>query len=282
MTGSSDGVLRIFRNYESPKDIELVTAFRGLTELIPSNRNAGLVCDWQQGQGKALVAGDVKVIKVWNAATEVCCADIPARSSSCVTSLTSDQVAGQIFVAGFGDGAVRVFDRRLNSRSACVRVWREHRQWVVGVHLQRGGVRELVSGSRNGEVRLWDLRNERPIAGFDVTKMHVGTGGADRTGAGGDGVATKAMTMRSLSVHEHAPVFAVGTDRHEVRSFNMSGEFLGHFDVGAGTGVGWARGAVGGGGAGKGAPVVATAYHPHRMLLATAGLGDGHVSVLGI
>lgn len=287
MTGSSDGVLRVFRNYESPHSIELVTAFRGLTELIPSNRNAGLVFDWQQGQGKALVAGDVKVIKVWNAATEVCTADIPARSSSCVTSLTGDQVAGQIFVAGFGDGAVRVFDQRLNPRSACVRVWRDHTQWVVGVHMQRGGVRELVSGSRNGEVRLWDLRNERAIAGFDVTSPHPGALVAAEGGTAGTAVAAgKSMTMRSLSVHEHAPVFAVGTDRHDVRSFNMSGQFLGHYDVGgaAGLGGGWARGAVGvGASAARGvAPVVATAYHPHRMLLATAGLGDGHVSLLGI
>lgn len=72
MTGSSDGVLKVFRNYESAREAEIVTAFRALPELIPSNRNAGLVLDWQQGQGKALVAGDVKVIRVWNAATEVC------------------------------------------------------------------------------------------------------------------------------------------------------------------------------------------------------------------
>ena len=123
------------------------------------------------------------------------------------------------------------------------------------------------------------MRDERPFAGFDVTKMNSAGNAAVEGGSGG-----KAMTMRSLSVHEHAPVFAVGTDRHEVRTFNMSGEFLGHFDIGGGgSGGGWARGAVGGGTAGRaGAPVVATAYHPHRMVLATAGLGDGHVSLLGI
>ena len=72
MTGSSDGVLKVFRNYDDTKSVEIVTAFRALPELIPSNRNAGLVFDWQQGQGRALVAGDVKVIRVWNAATEIC------------------------------------------------------------------------------------------------------------------------------------------------------------------------------------------------------------------
>lgn len=72
MTGSSDGVIKIFRNYESEKSVEMVSAFRALTDIVPSNKNAGLVFDWQQGQGKLLVAGDVKVIRVWNAATEIC------------------------------------------------------------------------------------------------------------------------------------------------------------------------------------------------------------------
>ena len=72
MTGSSDGVIKIFRNSELEKNVELVSAFRALTDLVPSTKNAGLVLDWQQGQGKLLVAGDVKVIRVWNAATEIC------------------------------------------------------------------------------------------------------------------------------------------------------------------------------------------------------------------
>ena len=72
MTGSSDGIVKIFRNYESEKSIELVSSFRALTDHVPSTKNAGLVLDWQQGQGKLLVAGDVKAIRVWNAATEIC------------------------------------------------------------------------------------------------------------------------------------------------------------------------------------------------------------------
>ena len=249
MVGSSDGVLKVFRNYDHPRKVEVVTAFRALTELIPSNKNAGLVFDWQQGQGKALVAGDVKVIKVWNAATEVSTSEIPARSSSCITSLTSDQVAGQIFIAGFGDGCIRVFDQRLNPRTAMVKIWRDHKQWITNVHMQRGGVRELVSGSRNGEVKLWDLRNDQPITTINA----VGESGA---------------TLRSLSVHEHAPVLAVGTDRHEVRNFNVNGESLGIYEP------------VSGMLRSRKTPIVATAYHPHRMLLACAGLNDGHVTLI--
>ena len=45
MTGSSEGIVRIFRNYEMP-DAELVTSWRALSDLLPSNRSSGLVADW--------------------------------------------------------------------------------------------------------------------------------------------------------------------------------------------------------------------------------------------
>jgi regulator-associated protein of mTOR len=67
-----------------------------------------------------------------------------------------------------------------------IRVWKDHKQWITGVHLQRGGVRELVSGSRNGEVKLWDIRMDGPLKTVRATND----------------------TLRTLSVHEHAPVFA--------------------------------------------------------------------------
>ena len=278
MVGSSDGILKVYRNYSSPSEVKIITAFRALTELIPSNKNAGLVFDWQQGQGKALVAGDVKVIKVWNAATELCVGDIPARSSSCVTSLTSDQVAGQIFIAGFGDGVVRVFDQRLNPRTAMVKIWREHRQWVTNIHMQRGGVRELVSGSRNGEVKLWDIRNDRSVLTLNATNSSAGAN-SDSPAAASTSSGHPQTLLRSLSVHEHAPVFAIGTDKHEVRSFNTNGDQLGVFEP-----ITSRLAQVVGGGLGGRSnhnPVVATAYHPHRMMLACAALGDSHVSLLG-
>lgn len=72
VTGSSDGVVKIFKDYDDEKSVEVVSAFRGLTDLIPSTKNVGLVLDWQQGQGKMLISGDVKVIRIWNAAFEMC------------------------------------------------------------------------------------------------------------------------------------------------------------------------------------------------------------------
>jgi regulator-associated protein of mTOR len=200
-----------------------------------------------------------------------------------VTSLTSDQVAGQIFIAGFGDGVVRVFDQRLNPRTAMVKIWREHRQWITNIHMQRGGVRELISGSRNGEVKLWDLRNDKAVLTLNATSSAQGQGHGHGHGAGADGASNGGglpggPLLRSLSVHEHAPVFAVGTEKHEVRSFNTNGDALGVFEPLPSR----LAQVVGGSLAGRGThnPIVATAYHPHRMLLACAALGDGHVSLM--
>ncbi|KAG9230227.1 raptor N-terminal caspase like domain-containing protein [Amylocarpus encephaloides] len=189
LTGSSDGVIRIYRNYDSGNKIEVASAWRALTHLVPSNVNSGMVLDWQQVSGKLLVAGDVKVIRVWAASSERCVVDINARSGSCVTSLTSDQMTGNMFVAGFGDGAVRVFDARNRPQEAMVKKWKDDtdKVWIKSVHMQRGGQRELLSASRNGKVKLWDIRMDKPLKVIRATNQ----------------------TLMTASTHEHLPVFAV-------------------------------------------------------------------------
>jgi regulator-associated protein of mTOR len=189
LTGASDGVVRIYRNYDSEKKVEVAAAWRALTHLVPSNVNSGMVLDWQQVTGRLLVAGDVKVIRVWVAASELCLVDIPARSGSCVTSLTSDQMTGNVFVAGFGDGAIRVFDSRIHPKEAMVKKWKDEsdKVWITNVHMQRGGQRELLSASRNGKVKLWDIRMDKPLRTIRTTNQ----------------------TLRTASTHEHLPVFAV-------------------------------------------------------------------------
>ncbi|KAH8802892.1 raptor N-terminal caspase like domain-containing protein [Xylogone sp. PMI_703] len=248
MVGSSDGVIRIYRNYDSDEKIEVASAWRALTHLVPSNVNSGMVFDWQQVTGKLLVAGDVKVIRVWAAASELCLVDINARSGSCVTSLTSDQMTGNIFVAGFGDGAIRVFDARNRPQEAMVRKWKDDndRVWIKSVHMQRGGQRELVSASKNGMVKLWDIRMDRPLRTIQTTNE----------------------TLRTASVHEHLPVFAVGTANHTVKTFNFDGRELSRVEPYTSF-LHQARKS----------PIAATAFHPHRMILASAAKGDSHINL---
>ena len=91
-----------------------------------------------------------------------------------------------MFVAGFGNGKIQVYDQREKPTTAMVQRYSSHKQWITNVHVQRGGMREIVSGSRNGEVKLWDIRRPEPLRTIAATRS----------------------TLRSLSVHEHAPVFA--------------------------------------------------------------------------
>lgn len=73
--------------------------------------------------------------------------DIATQAGSNLTSLASDEPEGNVFVAGFGDGVVRLFDKRAADAGAVVmRTWRKHHTWIQSVHLQRGGQRELVTG----------------------------------------------------------------------------------------------------------------------------------------
>ncbi|KAI8966093.1 raptor N-terminal caspase like domain-containing protein [Daldinia sp. FL1419] len=248
MTGSSDGVLRVYRNYDTPKKTELASSWRALTHMVPSNVNSGMVFDWQQVTGNVLVAGDVRVIRVWAAAYETCIMDIPARSGSCVTSLTSDQMTGNIFVAGFGDGAIRVFDTRLRPHEAMVKKWKDdsHQQWIKDVHMQRGGQRELLSASRNGKVKLWDIRMDSPLRVIQATRD----------------------TLRTASTHEHLPVFSVGTSAHTVKVFNFDGNELSRMEPYSSFLQ-----------QNRGSPISATAFHPHRMVLGCAARGDYHINL---
>ena len=113
--------------------------------------------------------------------------EIRTQSSARVTSITSDQVQGDYICAGFADGTVRIYDQRVDRMKALVRTWREHEQPIIKIHMQRGGLRELVSCSSDGIVKHWDATQEASIHTVRTTK--------DRA--------------TSMSVHEHAPVVAV-------------------------------------------------------------------------
>jgi regulator-associated protein of mTOR len=203
-----------------------------------------MVCNWQQNRGVLIVSGDVKVIKIWDVTKELCVVDIATRVNSSVTSITSDQTAGDIFIASFDDGVIRVYDRRRPLIESCVMAWTEHKSRVIDVHMQRGGNRELVSGSAQGVIKLWDIRSSKSLRTIE---------------------AHSTAPMTSLVVHDSAPVVASGSENHYIKLWNMNGAplstlrpttgFLGQY--------------VG--------PVSSLAFHPHQAVLAAGG--DSHISI---
>ena len=103
---------------------------------------------------------------------------------------------GDVLVGGFGDGVIRVYDRRLPPRDTMTRQYRLfHQTWIEDVRLQRGGTRELASTSVAGEVATWDLRMDDPLR---IWQAHS------------DGLLASA-------VHDQAPVFATGSSHQIVK-----------------------------------------------------------------
>ncbi|KAH3664176.1 hypothetical protein OGAPHI_004890 [Ogataea philodendri] len=200
LTGSSDGVVKIYKNFQDPSSFQMITGWRALTDTLLTPRSIGLISEWQQSRGSLLVTGDVKIIKIWDAPREKCVSDVPMRSTSLITSLTSDQVAGDIFVGGFQDGSMRVYDRRLDARDSMVKLWKpkdmQSRSLIKNVHMQRGGLRELVSGCSNGLVQLWDIRLNDPIVRFKAFDK----------------------TMTTAMIHEHAPFIACASKEVDIYS----------------------------------------------------------------
>ncbi|RXW18505.1 hypothetical protein EST38_g7341 [Candolleomyces aberdarensis] len=182
LVGSSDGIVRLYRNYDPTleQELQMVSAFRALNEVIPIRQGTGMVIDWRQAAGTLLVGGDSRVIKVWDAQTETQGLDLDTNSDSPVTSICSDHNSNQTFIATFADGVVKIFDRRLEEEDAIVRTYSEHTSCVQNARWHPRYGAKFLSASVDGEVKLWDLRgpdqsaetwfrnDKYGLAGFDV------------------------------------------------------------------------------------------------------------------
>ena len=68
------------------------------------------------------------------------------NSDSPVAAIASDQGSSTTFVAGFADGTVKVFDRRLDDEDAIIRSYVEHQSWVQNVKWHPHLGAQLLSG----------------------------------------------------------------------------------------------------------------------------------------
>ncbi|KAI8369718.1 raptor N-terminal caspase like domain-containing protein [Blakeslea trispora] len=248
LTASDDGVVRVYKNYDGSDQEQavLISSWRALKDMEKSNsRQSGLVTDWHQARGLLFTGGDARVVKVWDVHQEMPVMDIPTQSMGCVTSITSDQVNGNIIVAGFGDGSIGVYDRRLSPDKARVKKWDEHKAWVTGIHLQREGYRELVSGGFEGDIKIWDIRESQSLRTIEAHRHNE---------------------MTALSVHDHSNVIASAGDDQVIKVWNMDGNRLSTIRP--------ASGFLGQ----KTSSTRALTLHPNLMLMAASG-NDGYITL---
>lgn len=72
---------------------------------------------------------------------------MPTQAGANLTAIASDEPDGNVYVTGFGDGVVRLFDKRSDAgATATIQIWRKHHTWIQSVHIQRSGLKEIITG----------------------------------------------------------------------------------------------------------------------------------------
>ncbi|KAI0814821.1 hypothetical protein BC629DRAFT_1467282 [Irpex lacteus] len=218
LTGAADGIVRLYRNYDpdvSSSSVQMVSSFRGLNELQRMKRGTGLITDWKQGSGHLLVGGDSRIIRVWDAHTEISIMDIETNADSPITAMASEDSGSKITLASFADGNVKVFDRRLEEEDAIVRSYSAHSAWVQNVKLHPSLSGQFLTASLDGDVKLFDIRgSDNAVHTWDLYPQ--GLSAFDVHALTGVFVATSAVTVANwrtqrTAVHSLARSGALST-----------------------------------------------------------------------
>ena len=163
--------------------------------------------------------------------------DIVTSADSSVTSLHCDVSGGgadggHLLVAGFGDGTVRVFDRRMASSDASVLTFREHATCIVAARLREGsGGLKVVSAEAGGKVKVWSC------AAPEQSRRNVEI----------------KCPLTSAAVHEHCDVFAIASQQQFIGVLSEAGAAL--------STIKYHDGFMGQ----RIAPVTCMAFHPYKV-----------------
>ncbi|EGW06227.1 Regulatory-associated protein of mTOR [Cricetulus griseus] len=246
LTATDDGAIRVWKNFaDLEKNPEMVTAWQGLSDMLPTTRGAGMVVDWEQETGLLMSSGDVRIVRIWDTDRETKVQDIPTGADSCVTSLSCDSHRSLI-VAGLGDGSIRVYDRRMALSECRVMTYREHTAWVVKAYLQKHPEGHIVSVSVNGDVRFFDPRMPESVNVMQIVKG-----------------------LTALDIHPQANLIACGSMNQFTAVYSGSGELISsikYYDGFMGQRVG---------------AISCLAFHPHWPHLAV-GSNDYYISVYSV
>lgn len=247
LVASSDGSVRVWKDYTQRDRQRLATAWQTTQGHRPGARSVNAVVDWQQLTGHLYASGEISSIMVWDLDREQLACSIPSSTESCISALSASQVNGGQLVAGTGDGSVRLYDIR--NKDMVVYATKPHIQRVVGIDFQPGlDPTKIVSASQAGDIQFLDIRAgsmcDRPYLSIDA---HRGS-------------------LTALAVHRHAPVIASGSAKQYIKVFSLTGEQLSvvrYHNSFLGQRIG---------------PVSCLSFHPYNSLLA-AGATDSIVSI---
>jgi WD40 repeat protein len=133
---TNDGIVRAWRGFGQDGEETLVAAFKAMPEMSPAadNRGPGLVTTVARSDVRLLhCAGESPLMRTWDMEAERCSHICRTGSQAAVTALASaNEHWHPVTLAGCADGAVRVWDGRLQAAAASEGL-NEHRAPIVSV-----------------------------------------------------------------------------------------------------------------------------------------------------
>lgn len=192
---------------------KLVNAFRAVPELSLKHQESPVILSqWHSYHGLLYITGD-RHVKIWDIERESCIQSVPFEQADhfvIPTSMACDTSANlNCSVAmGFADGTVCLYDKRLavttNKPYSCAAKFKEHKQPIINMHIQKINNYQLITGSASGDIKFWDTRFlDSSIKTFEA---HKG--------------------CTALAIHDYAPVMASGSNNQFVKVFNTNGDTL--------------------------------------------------------
>lgn len=166
--------------------------------------NQGMVSTWHQ-RSQHLIVGDhivngscgpMRYLRIWDAKTELKIGDLPTNAESSLRVLSSGP--SEIIAAGYGNGSISLFDKRLPPSECKVRTFREHTAPILTICL-RDRSESMITGCSHGKINLFDLRSHQGPSSWKV--------GSDVT---------------AITVHSAADIVACGS-HNNIKIFGLDG-----------------------------------------------------------
>ncbi|XP_042614054.1 regulatory-associated protein of mTOR isoform X2 [Cyprinus carpio] len=243
LTATDDGALRIWKNFADQRNPEMVTAWQGLSDMLPTTRVFGKSCrnfqsscmtrDCRDAHGCSGLArrvsiyldrskqGGAGMVVDWEQETGLLMTSGDVRviriwdteremkvqdiptGADSCVTSLSCDPQRSLVAAGLGDGSVRVYDRRMGPNECRVMTYREHGAWVVKAHLQKEPEGHIISVSVNGDVRFFDPRTPESINILQTVKG-----------------------LTALDIHPQANLFACGSMNQFIAVYNSNGDVI--------------------------------------------------------
>ncbi len=238
LAGSHETTLHVVNTV---KNIQLA-AWRPFVPAV-GQRSPVITC-WNNNQ-TLFTSGNVPFVRAWDLHREYAAYDLATSVNAGVTTLCD--VGGNGLIAGFGSGAVKLFDPRADKEAA--KDLMGFNACTVGLSVPLTSPNSVVGVSRDGKVNIWDLR-----------------AGSTKQCSPMRSFATKAKSeVSAFALHSVAPILACGY-MEQIHLYNLNGEQLRVIRYHEG----FLEERIG--------PISALAFHPHSLVLAAAST-DKYISV---